>query len=420
MRPAAPSAPWTVIDLFSGAGGMSYGFHAHPRFRIVGAADAEIGKPSTGFGALDCNGTYEVNIQVTPEVVDLGTIEPDALWARFADRLPAQRVDVLLACPPCTGFSRTVAENHLRDDPRNSLVARTALFVRRFRPRVVVMENARELVIGNFRQHVDALRSHLERLGYDVWAGTHLLTAFGLPQFRERAFVIAVERPLILRTLTDLWDGYEVKAEALTVRRALANLPPIAAGESHPNDPDHTCTHSGGLQLRRLLATPPDGGSWIDWMEHPDAAELLIPSMQRSIDAGTTNHFCDVYGRMAWDKPAPTIKRECSHVGNGRYAHPTQHRLCSVREMAILTGFPRHFRFRGRSRKNNYRAIGDAVPPLVSYQLAHVVEWALTGAKPEIAGVVLPDTHLQLDDIVPAQRPATKLLSVPPPQISLL
>jgi DNA (cytosine-5)-methyltransferase 1 len=421
MNSLHQTAPWTVIDLFSGAGGMSYGFHAHSNFKLVGAADAEIGKPSTGFGALDCNGTYEANLGIRPLAVDLSEVDPDELYERFAPGLRDGRVDVLSACPPCTGFSRANSENHLRDDPRNSLVARTALYVRRFRPRVLVMENARELVTGRFVHHIEALTEALQELGYEVSTKTHMLTSFGLPQVRERAVVVAVERPLVLRTLEDLWDGYAVNEQALTVRRAIGHLPPIAAGEADPNDPAHTCTHSDGLQLRRLVATPADGGSWIDWTRHPAAMELLIPSMQRSIEAGTTNHFCDVYGRMAWDRPAPTIKRECSHIGNGRYAHPDQHRLCSVREMALLNGFPAHFRFVGRSRKNLYRAIGDAVPPLVSYQLAHVAEWVLTGERPALRDSVLAGTHLLADDLVKKAVPASpaRAVTVPASQMAL-
>jgi DNA (cytosine-5)-methyltransferase 1 len=273
--------------------------------------------------------------------------------------------------------------------------------------------------MGKFLHHVEALQEQLEALGYDVSMRTHFLTSFGLPQFRERAVVVAVERPLVLRTLEDLWEAHAVKAEALTVRRAIGHLRPIEAGRRCPDDPAHTCTHSDGVQLRRLLATPADGGSWFDWTRHPDSNELLIPSMQRSIEAGTLNHFCDVYGRMAWDKPAPTIKRECSHIGNGRYAHPEQHRLCSVREMAILQGFPNHYRFVGRSRKNLYRMVGDAVPPLVSFQLAHVANWILTGERPALADLVLPDTHLRPGDIVRKPMVSLKPSHVPSAQISL-
>lgn len=121
--------------------------------------------------------------------------------------------------------------------------------------------------------------------------------------------------------------------------------------------------------------------------------------MKKNVDAGTPNHFCDVYGRMWWDKPAPTIKRECCHIGNGRYAHPDQDRLCTVREMAILQGFPTDYRFISRSRKNMYRNIGDAVPPLVSYQIAHVCQWILTGTRPMMGDIVLPKTSLCSGDI---------------------
>ena len=92
----------------------------------------------------------------------------------------------------------------------------------------------------------------------------------------------------------------------------------------------------------------------------------------------------DVYGRMWWDRWAVTIKRECGHIGNGRYAHPEQDRLCTVREMAILQGFPAGYTFVG-TLTNRYRHIGDAVPPLISYQLAALAQWMLTGRRPESA-----------------------------------
>ncbi|HND34219.1 MAG TPA: DNA cytosine methyltransferase, partial [Myxococcota bacterium] len=113
------------------------------------------------------------------------------------------------------------------------------------------------------------------------------------------------------------------------------------------------------------------------------------------------------YGRLAWERPAMTIKRECSHVGNGRYAHPEQDRLCSLRELAILQGFPSTYRFGGGSLSNRYRHIGDAVPPLISFQLAQVVQWMFTGERPEPAEFVLPNTTLRVEDIQPNLSPAS-------------
>ena len=68
--------PWSVVDLFSGAGGMSYGFHAHPDFQVIGAVDAQLGKPSSGRGTLGCNVSYRANIGLDPVEADLGTQRP--------------------------------------------------------------------------------------------------------------------------------------------------------------------------------------------------------------------------------------------------------------------------------------------------------------------------------------------------------
>jgi DNA (cytosine-5)-methyltransferase 1 len=275
-------------------------------------------------------------------------------------------------------------------------------FAEEFHPRIIILENARELLTGTFSMHYEALRARLERLGYKVHGATHFLKQFGLPQERERAIVVAARSELQLRTLEQLWDGYRVRKEATHVRRAISHLPIVKAGVPHPSDPLHVSTDfRDEVARKRIRAIPHDGGSWNDLINHPKAKELLIPVMWRAIEIGRSNSHCDVYGRMWWDRPAPTIKRECAHVGNGRYAHPEQDRLCTVREMAILQGFPRNYKFVARSRKNMYRHIGDAVPPLISYQLAHLVAWILTGRKPAIQDIVLQGTHLHVDDIRP-------------------
>ena len=164
------------------------------------------------------------------------------------------------------------------------------------------------------------------------------------------------------------------------MRDAIGNLPPISAGEIHPEDKMH---HAPGLTprvLQRIKAIPHDGGSWSDILDDKmlsdsDKAALLIPSMLR----GSRSGFPDVYGRLEWDRPAVTITRECSHVGNGRFVHPEQDRLLSVREMAILQGFPEDYAFAGNMR-SRYNQIGDAVPPLIAQQLAALIREAAGNA----------------------------------------
>jgi DNA (cytosine-5)-methyltransferase 1 len=392
-----PAPPWSVVDLFSGAGGMSYGFHAHPGFEVIGAVDAQLGKPSSGPGTLGCNASYQANLGLAPVEADLASSDPAELCAALG--LTAGQVTVLAACPPCTGFSRTMAHNHLRDDRRNSLVRRVSSFARALRPDIVILENARELVMGRFSGHLRGLLGDLSELGYEVSAGTHLLDRFGLPQRRERALIIAARRPLPLHDLEDLWSGWRVSPKATHVRRAIWELPQVPAGVADPADDLHVCpSMSKEANRRRLAAMPHDGGGWADLLAHPAAASLLTPAMARRAAAGNLGSHPDVYGRLWWDRPAVTIKRECGHIGNGRYAHPEQDRLCTVREMSILQGFPRDYRFAG-SLSNMYRHIGDAVPPLISYQLAAACRWMLTGERPEPAELILPGCQLTPADV---------------------
>lgn len=381
-----------VVDLFSGGGGMSFGFHRHPGFRLIGAADAEIGKPSMGRGSLQCNRTYESNMGIRPAAVDLGSVEPAGL--RDALGIGREKVTVLSVCPPCTGFSRANPLNHVRDDHRNSLVRRAAEFAVALDVEIVVMENARELLTGNFKEHFLSFSEHLEANGYTVHADSHMLTRYGLPQIRERALVIGVKKPLPLRTLEDMWDGWEVRPEACTVRSALSVLPPDCPGmDVYPMFSD------AGV-LKRLKAVPADGGSWTDLLAVPGGKALLTDAMKKRVAANKLGSHPDVYGRMAWDRPAPTIKRECAHIGNGRYAHPVENRLCSIREMAMLQGFPMDFQFPGTSVSNHYRHIGDAVPPLVSHQIAWLCDWILGGRKPGPEQWILKGTHLSTEDIL--------------------
>ncbi|MGR9109104.1 MAG: DNA cytosine methyltransferase [Gammaproteobacteria bacterium] len=387
-----PSDRFSVVDLFSGAGGMSLGFHRHPAFEIVAAADAELGKPSTGRGKLQCNSTYFQNIGVNPARLDLSVVHPSQLRALL--ELPdLKQISVLSTCPPCTGFSRANPENHLRDDGRNSLVRRSAQFAVALDVDMVVMENARELIRGNFKHHYEWFREYLESHGYNVFGRTYMLSRFGLPQIRERAVVIAAKQHLPLYTLESLWDGWNVSQEALTVRRTFSMITADTRGyDLYP-------AFSSEIVKRRIAAIPKDGGSWIDLLGRNDADDLLTDAMKRIVAHKRFGSYPDVYGRMSWDKPAPTIKRECSHVGNGRYVHPEEDRLCSIREMAALQGFPNDFVLNGAAVSNMYRHIGDAVPPLISYQLAHLVYWVLTGRQPEVQEILLQDTNLRAVDI---------------------
>ena len=183
------------------------------------------------------------------------------------------------------------------------------------------------------------------------------------------------------------------------MRRALWELPRLEAGQADSGDPLHVSPAlSSPVNRRRLAAIPHDGGGWADLARHPDADALLTPTMKRRAAMRDFGSHPDVYGRLWWDRPAVTIKRECGHIGNGRYAHPDQDRLCTVREMSILQGFPCDYSFVG-SLSNMYRHVGDAVPPLISYQLAVLCAWVLTGDRPDAGQLILDGCHLTCEDL---------------------
>jgi DNA (cytosine-5)-methyltransferase 1 len=394
---------WTVVDLFSGCGGMSAGFARRDGFGIVGAVDAERGKPSGGSAKLGCNAAYAANVGVEPLAADLSTLEPEAV-RDLAERGAGRTLDrgdltVLSACTPCTDFTRTNPANHLTDKPRNSLVGRVGDHVEHLMPSFVVMENAREALNGNHAHHFATLAERLRGLGYSVSAEVHVLTRFGLAQRRERALVVAaLARPAL--SVHDLWTGLRVDRRATTVRSALERLAEWSGGLDA--DVDDVSPGMGEAMAARIKATPHDGGSWRDLARDPATAHMLTGAQRARFDAGELGSHSDAYGRMHWDRPAPTIKRESAHLGNGRYAHPVADRLMTVREMATLQGFPFDYAFRGTSLSNRYRNVGDAVPPLVSYQVSAAVRWMITGERPSPQAFVLPDCSLRATDVLAA------------------
>ncbi|RYF30585.1 MAG: DNA cytosine methyltransferase [Comamonadaceae bacterium] len=387
----------TVVDLFSCGGGMSAGFRTRDGWKLLAAVDLEVAKPSgKAAGETSCNVIYQANHELAPLSEDIHVLDPKDLMASAG--LAAGDLTCLISCAPCTDFSRANPDNHLSDRKRNTLVGRSGDFIESLLPEVFVMENARELLTGNHPEHWIGLKARLKSLGYDVRADVHFLNQFGLPQIRERALIIA-SRVGPARTLEDLWRGTVLAPGKATVRTALARLE-TWLGDKGASDPTGAVYPGmGDVVASRLRATPKDGGGWIDVAKSEKTRHLLTPECAKRWASGDWGSHPDVYGRMWWDKAAPTIKRESAHIGNGRYAHPEKDRLLTVREMATLQGFPFDYSFPVKSIANRYRAIGDAVPPLIAWQIAACVEWTLSGVKPDRSEWVMPNTCFSLDDI---------------------
>ena len=284
--------------------------------------------------------TYKANHRdVTLWEMDIRNLEPQELIEEL--RLEAGKLDLLAGCPPCQGFSkmRTLNGAVRVDDPRNDLLKDFERFVEALRPRVVMMENVPGLADD---ERFTSFRKRLEELGY---RGDHRIldtAEFGVPQRRRRLIYLAGMGMDIPFT--------EKAGRPRTVRDAISSLP--TAGQS--GDPVHDIPEKRSPRVLEIIRRiPKDGGSRSDL---PEEFRLECHKKCRG--------FYDVYGRMAWDEVAPTITSGCFNPSKGRFLHPEEDRAITMREAALLQGFPRRYKFPTTDNKSAVALmIGNALPP---------------------------------------------------------
>lgn len=341
----------TFIDVFSGAGGSALGF-VRAGLRLVGAL--ELYAPAAR--------TFEGNLGVRPVLADARGFD----FARWGRELGD--VDVVVGCPPCQGFSR-LRRCYYEGcaDPRNDLVFTYLKAVEGLRPSVAVFENVDWMARRAGKAYLESLMERLSRLGYRVAYRVLDARDYGVPQRRRRLILIASRRGAPrLPPPTHGPPGSPAVREGLlrpwaTVRDAIADLPPIGPGESHPGVPNHVAKPLPENWLRLIRAIPKDGGS------RRDAPRGLWLPAHRKHDG-----YWDVFGRLAWDGQANTITTGCWNPSKGRFVHPEQDRSLSLRECARLQGFPDDYVFHGRP-SSVARQIGEALPPPLAEKVAQAI-----------------------------------------------
>lgn len=368
--------PIDVVDMFSGCGGMSAGFRALnglvPAFRFAGAID------------IDCvsNQSYEANLGISPLAEDLSRLAALDLLPKAAMPDRRRRAPlVLIGCAPCQGFSSYRNRRGMKDH-RNPLFMDFANVAVRLLPAAVVVENVPELLTHRYWHLVHAARTLLERHGYYVHLNVHNMAEFGLPQERFRALLVAMRRPFRLPP-----RGFLQRDRFKTVRSTIAHLPSVRAGERHASDDMHYSAGHKESTLCTIRAVPKDGGS--------RPSHVGPECLRRAAERNGRAVYEDVYGRLNWDKPAITITAYARNPASGRFIHPEQDRGLTVREAALLQGFPRQYWFAG-SLDDKFRQIGNAVPPNFSAYIASFILDALLSRKrtsqfsPGIVGSVGP------------------------------
>ncbi len=361
-----------MVDLFSGAGGLSFGLQSIEGVSVVAAFEKDPRAAET----------HAANI---PGIVVTGDVrEVDSFVVTLKEN-EVRRVDVVVGGPPCQGFSR-LGKGALRrlaledgrgvdlGDTRNWLFREFVRAVRELDPRLVIMENVPDMAYCE--PIMDELVSLFNEIGYHLEYRILNAEEFGVPQRRRRLFLVA---SAIHETV--VWPT--PRPERVSVRDAIGDLPPIPHShfEEAIRRPAPANTTSYVREMRRGLTGKearlvrdhvtryhrPDDLAAFRHLPQGGTYKDVPPEFRRYRD----DIFTDKYHRMIWDEPAWTVTAHMAKDGY-KYIHPAQNRTLSVREAARLQSFPDRFRFAG-SRTDRFRQIGNAVPPKLAEAVGRTV-----------------------------------------------
>lgn len=345
----------TAIDLFAGVGGLSLGFEANG-FEILAAVEKD---PH----AVE---TFRYNHPDTPVVeVDLSDSAADESIRETVTR----EVDVILAGPPCQGFSLTGPRN--LSDERNQLYMAVARAVQIFRPQAFVIENVPGMKGLFGGEVVREVVEHFGKLGegYSIWNDVLLAADYGVPQLRRRLFIIGLRSDLGSVFVPP--DPTHAPESYISCEEAIGDLPsrvdelgreedvydsePISRYQSEMREGsdalwNHVATNHTEL-VQSVIAQVPEGGNYKD----------LPPGV------GTSRRFNEAWTRYHSGRPSKTID-----TGHRNHFHYRWNRVPTIRENARLQSFPDQFRFLGTRTRQN-RQVGNAVPPLLAAALARQV-----------------------------------------------
>jgi DNA (cytosine-5)-methyltransferase 1 len=348
-RPEDPTDAPTVrvVDLFAGCGGLSVGIREATRalgLRMEAVLANDLEAPILGIYGRNFPEAEIVCAPVESLFDGECGSDPTDQEATLRDRLG--RIDVLVGGPPCQGHSDF--NNHTRhDDPKNELYLRMARFCEVVRPTHVVIENVPG-VERDRRRSAQRTWALLEDLGYEVSTGVIDASRIGAAQRRRRSITLA--SLAVTPSVAELVTSLEVKPRPVDWAIGdLEHVVPTTLLDQHPSPSaenqrriDHLFDHA--------LYDLPDS-------ERPDCHRLKAHTYKA------------VYGRLAPDKPAPTITTGFGSMGRGRNVHPRQRRTITLHEAARVQFFPDFFDFGDASRSLIQKVIGNAVPPKLGYAI---------------------------------------------------
>lgn len=342
-----------ILDLFCGAGGLSWGMDKNPYFKTMVALDFD----------ENAANTFKKNMPYAEVVV--GDITDSKIKENIVSLAKKTGVNMIVGGPPCQGYSMKGKKLGLQD-PRNFLFREYLDLVQRLQPDVFVIENVKGLLLSANGWFKDQIVSTIENLGYTVRFGILNAANFGVPQARERAIFICSKHGAI--ELPEATVNSKV-----TVRDAIEDLAYLESNEGdfqqeYITEPksdyqilmragskklyNHKASNHKQIAIDKLKLIPPEQGK-----------EFLPEELHGKQKFKTT------WGRLKWDEVSPTIDTRFDASSNGTNNHPFLHRAITPREAARIQSFDDKFIFYG-SKVYVRKQVGNAVPPLLAKAIA--------------------------------------------------
>lgn len=336
---------YTVLDLFSGCGGLSLGFQNSGFKILMGIDNCEI--------ALKTFKRNHMDSKIA--CIDLADISPSDI----KDKYKINDVDVIIGGPPCQGFS--IAGKRIVEDERNKLYKSFVRIVEYYRPKAFLMENVPNIISMANGVIKDNILKDFYNLEYNVVYKVLLASNFGVPQNRRRAFFVGLKsnenfqfpEPLNVNNL-------------VTSKDAISDLPEFSVSDG--TDYPFSAQSDYQLKMRQnsssiynheitahkeqtvnIISLVPDGGNYKD-----------LPEEYRK-----TRKVNIAWTRLSSKKPSFTID-----TGHRHHFHYKYNRVPTVRESARLQSFPDNFIFLG-NKTSQYKQVGNAVPPLLGEVLGY-------------------------------------------------
>lgn len=348
---------YIVLDLFSGAGGISYGLHMNKNFSTAVALD---------YNEFATN-TFKKNMPET--YVITGDITNENIRKKVIEESKKRNVNMIVGGPPCQGYSLK-GKNLGLEDKRNFLFVEYLKIVEELQPDVFVIENVKNILSSAKGWFKEEIISHITKLGYSVNYGVLNSADFGVPQKRQRAIFICSkigEIPLPTKTVS----------KYTTVREAISDLAYLNSGEGNFESEYQIDAQS---EYQKMMRNNSQKLYNHQATKHSEEAlkklEMIKPECGKEClpkELWGNQLFSYTWGRLKWESLSPTIDTRFDTPSNGTNSHPELNRAITPREAARLQSFDDRFVFYG---KKTYicKQIGNAVPPLMAKAIADVID----------------------------------------------